>query len=189
MDFGYFRGPKHLTDLTNRTWHGKRRMMKQEAADYQPIITSDDVCSSYLLVVDAFTRASFVFLTKSKSSPIDTITMFLDKYDITDTNDRFYASSAPIKAESLLVRKHSGKWPKSTTILLFLKQQEQITLHKMDKVNALTGHMAIWSDVSFTVALSALSFGVTPSCTHVISLTGLTIQQSKRYHMKHGGGA
>ena len=42
MDFGFFRGPKYLTDVMTRTWHGKRRMMGQEAADYQPIITSHD---------------------------------------------------------------------------------------------------------------------------------------------------
>ena len=87
IDFGFFRGPKHLTNLTTRTWHGKRRMMGQEAADYQPIITNHDGYSSYLLVVDAFTRASFAFLTKFKSLLIDTITMFLNKYSINDTSD------------------------------------------------------------------------------------------------------
>ena len=61
-------------------------MMRQEAADYHPIITSHDGYSSYLLVVDAFTRASFVFLTKSKTPPIDTITMFLNKYALKDNS-------------------------------------------------------------------------------------------------------
>ena len=55
--FLFFREPKHGTDLTTRMWHGKRRMMGQEAADYQPIITSHEGYSNYLLVVDAFTRA------------------------------------------------------------------------------------------------------------------------------------
>ena len=57
MDFVFFRGPKHLTDLTTRTWHGKRRMIGEEPADCQPTITSHDSYLSYLLVVDAFTRA------------------------------------------------------------------------------------------------------------------------------------
>ena len=66
MDFGFFREPKHLTDLTTRTWHDKRQLAGQEPTDYQSIIISRDGYSSYLLVVDAFTRAFFVFLTKSK---------------------------------------------------------------------------------------------------------------------------
>ena len=64
-------------------------MVGQEAADYQPIITSHDGYSSYLLVVDAFTSASFVFLAKSKSPPIETIAMFLDKYGIKEINERY----------------------------------------------------------------------------------------------------
>ena len=69
MDFGFFRGPKHLMDLTTRTWHGERRQAGIEPTGYQPIITSHDGYSSYLLMVDAFTRASFVFLTKSGNNP------------------------------------------------------------------------------------------------------------------------
>ena len=93
--------------------------MGQEVADYQPIITSHDGYSSFLLVVDAFTRASFcLFLTKSKSPPVDTITMSLENM-VSPTPA--IASSAPIKATNLLVWKLSGKCPKRTTILL--KQQ------------------------------------------------------------------
>ena len=65
MDFGFFREPEHLTDLTTHTWHDKRQQTGTEPTDYQPIITSYDGYSSYLLVVDVFTRAYFVFLTKS----------------------------------------------------------------------------------------------------------------------------
>ena len=86
MDFGFLRGPKHLMDLRTRKWHGKRTMIGQEAADYQPIITSHDGYSSYLLVVDAFTRASFVFMTKCKPPSIATITMFLTKYGLKDNS-------------------------------------------------------------------------------------------------------
>ena len=62
MDYGFLRGPKHLTDLAAHTWHGKRRVNGEAATDYRPIITSHDDYSSYLLIVDAFTRATFVFL-------------------------------------------------------------------------------------------------------------------------------
>ena len=42
MDFGFFRGPKHLQDLTKRKHVGKRRAKGEETPDYQPIVTSRD---------------------------------------------------------------------------------------------------------------------------------------------------
>ena len=89
MDFGFFRGPKHLQDLTKRKHVGKRRAKGEETPDYQPIVTSHDGFSSYLLIVDAFTRASWVFLTRTKNPPIETLKMFLKTYGLKDKTQRY----------------------------------------------------------------------------------------------------
>lgn len=67
MDFGFVRGSSYKS--TNEK--GK-------------LVTSKDGYNSYLLIVDAFTRYSWVFLTSTKHPPIQTIKTFLEQYGVSD---------------------------------------------------------------------------------------------------------
>ena len=65
-DFGFVRGPDfHKFDKKRNTF-----------------VTSIDKFNSYLLIIDAHTRYTWVFLTSSKDPPLDILTNFLDEHGL-----------------------------------------------------------------------------------------------------------
>ena len=181
MDYEFFRGPKHLTNLTTRTWHGKRWLNSEAATDYRLIITNHDGYSIYLLIVDAFTRATFVFFTKSKSPPIQTITMFLDKNFTKDTVNMYILT---------------GKGGELAWSMEFQK-----TVQKFNYVLEPTGTdkssqngrgkrpikpWLTWSDTSCTAAPSESNSGATPSSMRVTSWTEHITPASIKFLLKPG---
>ena len=71
MDFGFARG----SDYKAKNEKGR-------------IITSRDGYNSYLIIVDAHTRYSWVFLSATKEPPIKTVKTFLDRYGIKEGTRR-----------------------------------------------------------------------------------------------------
>ena len=65
MDFGFVRG----SDYKSKNEKGK-------------LITSRDGYNSYLIVVDSFTRYTWVFLSSKKDPPMQTVKMFLYRYGL-----------------------------------------------------------------------------------------------------------
>ena len=67
MDFGFVRGSEY-----------------KSVNDKGKIVTSRDGYNSYLIIVDAHTRYSWVFLSASKHPPLKIVTQFLQRYGLTE---------------------------------------------------------------------------------------------------------
>ena len=82
MDFGFVRGPKNPQVLLKQ-----KRTPKHEtrtAKSHHPIKTSHDGHSSCLLMTDAASRFTWMFLTKTKEPPIETLNTFMTQHGLTD---------------------------------------------------------------------------------------------------------
>ena len=75
MDFGFVRGPKHLQVLLKNKRTAKHKV--KHARSHHPIKTSHDGYSSYLLVADAASRFTWIFLTKTKEPSLTMLNTFL----------------------------------------------------------------------------------------------------------------
>ena len=87
MDFGFVRGPKNLQHLLKRRRTAKHKI--RNAKSHHPIKTSHDGYSSYLLITDAATRHTWVFLTKTKEPPIQTLDLFLTQHGLKKEQPKF----------------------------------------------------------------------------------------------------
>ena len=66
MDFGFVRGEDH----------------KEYNSKLRRFITSIDGFNSYLIIVDSFTRYTWIYLTSTKEPPIDLVSQFLDDHGL-----------------------------------------------------------------------------------------------------------
>ena len=87
MDFGFVRGPKNLQALLKRKRTPKHKI--RTAKSHHPIKTSHDGYSSYLLITDAASRFTWIFLTKTKEPPIITLNTFMEQHGLNDKTPKF----------------------------------------------------------------------------------------------------
>lgn len=80
MDFGFVRGPKNLQALLNKRHMAEHKV--RHAKSHHPIKTSHDGYSSYLLITNAASRHTWIFLTKTKEPPIVTLEVFLTQHGL-----------------------------------------------------------------------------------------------------------
>ena len=86
---GYNCNPKHAT-APNQRFHMDFGFVKaSNAKGKEKITVSREGYSSYLLIVDEYSRMIWVFLTKSKAAPIKIVDNFLATYKITQDSARF----------------------------------------------------------------------------------------------------
>jgi hypothetical protein len=85
MDYGFFRGPRHLQK------HIKRRYgdMTLAHTNHKPIIESREGYVAYLLILDGFTRQVWSYPTKTKEPPIATVDLFLKQFGLHDGTQRY----------------------------------------------------------------------------------------------------
>ena len=80
MDFGFVRGPKNLQTLLHKRRTAKHKI--RHAKSHHPIKTSHNGYSSYLLITNAASRHTWIFLTKTKEPPIVTLDLFLTQHGL-----------------------------------------------------------------------------------------------------------
>ena len=89
MDFGFVRGSEYK--------------VKNETG---PTITSIDGFNSYLIIVDRVTRYIWIFLTTSKSPPINVAQRVLNKFKSNNT----HRTVERTRVKNLLDQPNSNKW-------------------------------------------------------------------------------
>jgi hypothetical protein len=87
MDFGFFRGPKDLAKRVKRKY-GKMKITSPKSK-HKPIIISREGYAAYLLIVDSNARRVWVFNTKTKEPPIQTVDLFLQRYGLKNGTQRY----------------------------------------------------------------------------------------------------
>ena len=87
MDFGFVRGPKNLQTLLSKRCTAKHKM--RHAKSHYLVKTSHDGYSSYLLVTDAASRHTWIFLAKTKEPPIVTLEVFLTQHSLKNEIPKF----------------------------------------------------------------------------------------------------
>jgi hypothetical protein len=85
MDYGFFRGPKHLQGQIKRKYGD----MTIASLKHKPILESREGYVAYLLIVDGYTRKVWVYPTKSKDPPIETVDLFLQRFGLRDGTQRY----------------------------------------------------------------------------------------------------
>jgi hypothetical protein len=85
MDYGFFRGPKHLQKRVQR----KYGIKSIASLKHKPVIESHEGYVAYLLIVDGHTRQAWVYPTKTKEPPIETVNLFLQRFGLRDGTQRY----------------------------------------------------------------------------------------------------
>jgi hypothetical protein len=85
MDYGFFRGPKHLQRKIKRKYGDATAASMQ----HKPILESREGYVAYLLIVDGHTRKVWVYPTKTKEPPIETVDLFLQRFGLRDGTQRY----------------------------------------------------------------------------------------------------
>jgi hypothetical protein len=85
MDYGFFRGPKHLQQKIKRKYGDVTAASMQ----HKPIIESREGYVAYLLIVDGHTRKVWVYPTKTKEPSIETVDLFLQRFGLRDGTQRY----------------------------------------------------------------------------------------------------
>jgi hypothetical protein len=85
MDYGFFRGPKHLQRQIKRKYGD----MSIASLKHKPIIESREGYVAYLLIVDGHSRRAWVYPTKTKEPPINTVNLFLQRFGLRDGTQRY----------------------------------------------------------------------------------------------------
>jgi hypothetical protein len=85
MDYGFFRGPKHLQKQIKRRYGD----MTIASLQHQPILESREGYVAYLLIVDGFSRKAWIYPTKTKEPPIETVNLFLQRFGLKDGTQRY----------------------------------------------------------------------------------------------------
>ena len=75
MDFRFVRGPKNLQTLLQQQRTAKHKI--RHAQSHHPIKTSHNGYTSYLLITDAASPFTWIFLSKTKDPPIQVLDLFL----------------------------------------------------------------------------------------------------------------
>jgi hypothetical protein len=90
MDYGFFRGPKHLQRHIKRKY-GKMTLAHptNEKRKHKPIIESREGYVAYLLIIDGNSRKTWVYPTKTKEPPIQTVDLFLQRFGLRDGTQRY----------------------------------------------------------------------------------------------------
>jgi hypothetical protein len=86
MDYGFFRGPRHLQRKIKRKYGASMKVM---TAEHKPIIESRKGYVAYLLIVDSKACKAWVFNTKAKEPPIITVDLFLQRNGLKDGTQRY----------------------------------------------------------------------------------------------------
>jgi hypothetical protein len=85
MDYGFFRGPKHLQKQLKRKYGD----MTITSLQHKPIIESREGYVAYLLIIDGNARQIWVYPTKTKEPPIETVGLFLQRFGLRDGTQRY----------------------------------------------------------------------------------------------------
>jgi hypothetical protein len=85
MDYGFFRGPKHLQRQIKRKYGD----VTIASLQHKPILESREGYVAYLLVIDGFSRKAWVYPTKTKEPPIETVDLFLQRFGLRDGTQRY----------------------------------------------------------------------------------------------------
>jgi hypothetical protein len=85
MDYGFFRGPKHLQRQIKRKYGD----LTIASLKHKPILESREGYVAYLLIVDGYTRKAWVYPTKHKEPPVETVDLFLQRFGLRDGTQRY----------------------------------------------------------------------------------------------------
>jgi hypothetical protein len=91
MDYRFFRGPKHLQRHI-KPKHGKMTLAHptdKKHKKHKPIIKSRKGYVAYLLIIDGNSRKTWVYPTKTKEPPIETVDLFLQCFGLRDGTQRY----------------------------------------------------------------------------------------------------
>merc|ERR1711884_958343 len=80
MDFGFVCGPKNLQTLLRQRRTVKHKI--RHARSHHLIKASHDGYTSYLLITDAASRFTWIFLSKTKDPPIQVLDLFLQHHGL-----------------------------------------------------------------------------------------------------------
>jgi hypothetical protein len=88
MDYGFFWGPSDLARKVKRKY-GK---VSISLGKHKPIIESHEGYTAYLLIIDSKACKVWVFPTKTKEPPIQTVDLFLQRNGLKDGTQRYIRS-------------------------------------------------------------------------------------------------